>query len=779
MTGSATAKEPAEMRRHISVISMPLIEWVCVAGIPTIVCTRIVGSFPTWPLQLSCPKDEDSSNESDDMDYRTMPCLSLRWLMPLLILTSLLTLVTITLFGDDDFDANCRKVEGDKNIDKSVPPNGCNKYEESCQKLTVQPIKPRDLGVVMGSHLIPLLFMSISIFICHTNYIGFYHSSDISPGGLTCLLGEMIQYPQDAEFVCLKLASLGGLAFAASNLYVRFQHRKFISSRAQNLAYGSFRKHQPNRFQSLHNAKQMNLSPTRVCSKIYVCFLVVDLLLSSLLSTPQQQNSKCSVSFSIGVLHLFLISCHPGSSPSLKRSAYASWQNSFTPGEWMVVSTVVTTILSEFFVLHIFHLRPTNLPDHILIAHAGLTGCILGVVGISFLRKAMKEGRQSLSMSASLGIIMAITVGCLEVALETISTADDAALPASYFLRMSHCKVWFPRSIHWLAHFLSNEPGIDVVDNIRIVPPRVKIIAYWIASLAICLPISIVVASWTTKSEKSGVACSTEAPPYLLSHFYSEPAKRKRRVVLARKYFHLVGIILFSPISWLDPDMMSLSYAIAVVLMITLEMVRCCRPLEEVSHNAQGHKENKLPLDLDGSSRGLSALNQYYAVFFDEKDSLAQGGGFIVSHISLLVGCAFPLWVHQLLQYETTSKNLFTQSHCKPIILLPHIGVIALGVGDSAGALGGLSFRSPARWPGGSSRTLEGSLCMLLSMICAVGSVSYIAGLEPLQHLQSVVFTLTLLTLTEASTRQIDNLCLPVAASTLVILIASMTNRNV
>lgn len=73
--------------------------------------------------------------------------------------------------------------------------------------------------------------------------------------------------------------------------------------------------------------------------------------------------------------------------------------------------------------------------------------------------------------------------------------------------------------------------------------------------------------------------------------------KRKRCVVLVKKYFHHVAIILLAPISWLDPEMISLSYAIAIALMVTLEMIRCCMPLEKVSHYAQGHRENKAVFD--------------------------------------------------------------------------------------------------------------------------------------------------------------------------------------
>ena len=99
-----------------------------------------------------------------------------------------------------------------------------------------------------------------------------------------------------------------------------------------------------------------------------------------------------------------------------------------------------------------------------------------------------------------------------------------------------------------------------------------------------------------------------------------------------------------------------------------------------------------------------------------------------------------------------------------------HTLVLVLGIGDSVGAIGGLSFRFPTNWPGGSSHTLEGSACMLLSMVCAVGAFALVCGLEVWQCVTRSFVPLLVLTLIEASTKQIDNMYLPIAACTLFIL---------
>jgi len=184
--------------------------------------------------------------------------------------------------------------------------------------------------------------------------------------------------------------------------------------------------------------------------------------------------------------------------------------------------------------------------------------------------------------------------------------------------------------------------------------------------------------------------------------------------------------------------MMALSYAIATTLLMILEIVRCYSFGEE------------------HCSISLS-LNSFYTIFLDEKDSLAADGGLAITHITLIVGCAMPLWVTQIVNVTDESNVL--------VHLLPFVGVLVLGIGDSAGAIAGIKFGSHP-WPGGSSRTFEGSLCMFVSMfalLCLVGFDDLFKGGT----------ILAIVTLLEASTIQIDNLCLPLAGISLVVLLAA------
>jgi dolichol kinase len=224
---------------------------------------------------------------------------------------------------------------------------------------------------------------------------------------------------------------------------------------------------------------------------------------------------------------------------------------------------------------------------------------------------------------------------------------------------------------------------------------------------------------------------------------------RKKRIIVARKYFHLVAIALFTPITYFDPVMMSLSYAIAISLLIVIEMVRIW-----TVKNSNNFKRN-----CDDTVIATPALtwNDFYMSFLDEKDASAAKGGLVVTHIALIFGCAFPLWVHQCLLVENISTALPDNIS---LLLLPFLGLIALGVGDSMSAICGVHF-GRLHWPGGSSRTLEGSLGMFLSMMFAV-----------MWHVEYQRFSvpMAVMTLVEASTSQVDNLYLPIAGSTLVLL---------
>uniref|UniRef100_A0A7S3V9Z6 dolichol kinase n=1 Tax=Chaetoceros debilis TaxID=122233 RepID=A0A7S3V9Z6_9STRA len=174
--------------------------------------------------------------------------------------------------------------------------------------------------------------------------------------------------------------------------------------------------------------------------------------------------------------------------------------------------------------------------------------------------------------------------------------------------------------------------------------------------------------------------------------------------------------------------------------------------VERVRATANSSEMDKVVTELCTNSNGREtqlSVQHFFKVFFDEKDSGAALGGFVVTHIALIVGCAAPLWVYIL--YGTNG-------------FLPFLGIIALGIGDSAGAIIG-SLCGKRRWPR-SRRTKEGSLAVFISMFLAVLCLESYSSACALRVpvLRQTMFVFLPLTALEAVTFQIDNLCLPLFA---------------
>lgn len=247
---------------------------------------------------------------------------------------------------------------------------------------------------------------------------------------------------------------------------------------------------------------------------------------------------------------------------------------------------------------------------------------------------------------------------------------------------------FLPLSLQWLSKFLTEkENGFE----------RLWGLFYWV-----------------------GVLTVGSYPTFAL---LSIPSKNKPSVVVTRKWFHLIAVILFGPVTWQFPQLMSLSYAIAFCVLVVLETLRGDAPL----------------------------LQSFYTAFID--GSKDDGEQIIVSHIFLIIGCAAPLWVSEVLSNRSSSS-----------LLVAEFGVLCIGVGDAMGAVIGKSM-GKHKW-GKNNRTLEGSLAMWLSMI-VVGIFLCSSLRDCLALLVATTFT----TILEAFTVQLDNLVLPIAGTSIILLI--------
>jgi hypothetical protein len=188
-----------------------------------------------------------------------------------------------------------------------------------------------------------------------------------------------------------------------------------------------------------------------------------------------------------------------------------------------------------------------------------------------------------------------------------------------------------------------------------------------------------------------------------------------------------VAVYLFTPVTLAAPQLQSLSYAIALAVLMVMECVR----------------------------RDIPWLHQFYHSYLDNTKDLTGSieKSVIVSHMGLIAGCAAPLWISDCIQLDNT--------HIKVRLFLQLWGILSLGVGDAMGAVVG-KYIGILAW--GQGRTIEGSIAMLLSMssIC----LGVFGTEQTTLWLPAVVFA----TLVEAFTLQIDNFVLPLAGASIILL---------
>jgi len=381
---------------------------------------------------------------------------------------------------------------------------------------------------------------------------------------------------------------------------------------------------------------------------------------------------------------------------------------SFTFGELRVVSLLLLVIILEYFRLITSPLPIAQIGSHAdsattatisslysLVALAGsLSCCAFAYAGSSpyIRRKFSWWWRVGLNI---VGPLLAIDLS-LYLYLDITRTTTTAETIIGSSTKVSFILYLVPLSLRWLIKFLiERENGYM----------RLWGLLYWLIVLVL-----------------------TSFPTYLLSSEQSAPTggnenrtRDKVPVVVTRKWFHLIAVLLFGPITWQFPQLMSLSYAIATCALIVLETLR-----------------NDAPL-----------LQSFYSTFLD--DNKDHRDDVIISHIFLIVGCAAPLWINQV---------VFTRNH----VLLTEFGIICVGVGDAMGAIVGKSI-GKHHW-GMNCRTIEGSIAMWSSMI-VIGMFACMSMQEYFILFAATTFT----TILEAFTVQLDNLVLPLSGSTIILLL--------
>ena len=264
----------------------------------------------------------------------------------------------------------------------------------------------------------------------------------------------------------------------------------------------------------------------------------------------------------------------------------------------------------------------------------------------------------------------------------------------------------------------------------------------------------------------------------------SKQATSSSYVVIHRKWFHLIAIILFGPITWYMPQLMSLGYAIAICLLVIVECCNLRTQFHGLNHFYQSFLDDSKDTIIPTTVATTTSTTTIKTTTSRTSEDEHIKNPIVVSHIFLILGCAAPLWVANCcFQVPTETTRISSQqSSLFGLRYLQLWGVLCLGVGDAMGACVGKLY-GRHRW-GKNQRTMEGSLAMLLSIVAAasmlVGSASCtnaeerFSFLERLDITQGFSWTALLVstayaTLLEAFTLQMDNLVLPLAGAALIL----------
>ncbi|KAH9660591.1 Dolichol kinase EVAN [Citrus sinensis] len=203
--------------------------------------------------------------------------------------------------------------------------------------------------------------------------------------------------------------------------------------------------------------------------------------------------------------------------------------------------------------------------------------------------------------------------------------------------------------------------------------------------------------------------------------FYNISKNSKIERILLRKYYHLLAVLMFVPALIFQPKFLHLAFGAALAVFLVLEIMRVWRiwPLGQLIH-------------------------QFMTAFTDHRDSDLL----IVSHFSLLLGCALPIWM---------------SSGFNDRPLAPFAGILSLGIGDTMASIVGYKY-GVLRWSKTGKKTIEGTAAGITSVLAAcsillplLASTGYIFT----EHWFSLILAVTVSSLLEAYTTQLDNAFIP------------------
>lgn len=255
----------------------------------------------------------------------------------------------------------------------------------------------------------------------------------------------------------------------------------------------------------------------------------------------------------------------------------------------------------------------------------------------------------------------------------------------------------------WLYRLIRKNPLLWLFQFLVQTQTRVNLLAYW--SLLAASACTVVLYQSTKRSSGS---------------------KKHQASTVTRKYFHFIVVSTYVPGLIYDRQLLHIAAVVCLAVFILLEYIRyfTIKPF--------GH-----------------LLRQLLSLFLDERDS----GPLILSHIYLLLGMSISVW---LFPRPCAPKGTLAGAGA----LAPYSGVLAVGVGDSVASIFG-STMGEIKWPG-TKKTFEGTMTSIFAQIIAVAVILIFDSAVDLNASYSwILVSVSLVSLLEAYTTQVDNLLLP------------------
>ncbi|XP_057528297.1 dolichol kinase EVAN [Amaranthus tricolor] len=210
--------------------------------------------------------------------------------------------------------------------------------------------------------------------------------------------------------------------------------------------------------------------------------------------------------------------------------------------------------------------------------------------------------------------------------------------------------------------------------------------------------------------------------------FYNISKSSKVERILLRKYYHLMAVCMFVPALVLQPNFLNLSFGAALAAFLVLEIIRVWRiwPMGKMIH-------------------------LFMNAFTDHRDSDLL----IVSHFSLLLGCALPIWI---------------SSGFNDRPLAPFAGILSLGIGDTMASMVGHKY-GVLRWSKTGKKTIEGTAAGITSVLAACSFLlPLLASTGYIQNWSSLLLAVVASGMLEAYTAQLDNAFIPLVFYSLLCL---------